>query len=119
MSATTRDSRLHRRVPARVHIAFIIRCSALTAAVACIPMSSGRAQAQQRPLTRMQVEAQQACRNAIDTRPGYHARRVGTPVRHGAKQWDVAVTVRRDGSETLRVTCRYNAANEKVTLRPR
>ena len=70
-------------------------------------------------LSRMQLEAQQACQNAVNTRAGYQARRVGTPVQHGAKQWDVPVTVRRDGTETLRVTCRYNAASGKVTLRQR
>ena len=70
-------------------------------------------------LTRTQLEAQQACRNAIDTRAGYQTRRVGTPVQHGAKQWDVPVTVRRDGTENMRVTCRYNGANGKVTLRQR
>lgn len=69
-------------------------------------------------LSRTQLEAQQACKNAIDTRAGYQARRVGTPVRHGAKQWDVPVTVRRDGTETMRVTCRYDGASGKVSLRP-
>jgi hypothetical protein len=29
------------------------------------------------------------------------------------------VTVRRDGSDNMRVTCRYNVANGKVTLRQR
>jgi hypothetical protein len=102
-----------------------------TAVVACTLMSSRSAQAQvpsrspqapqreSRQLSRTQVEAQQACQNAINTRAGYQARKVGTPVQHGKKQWDVPVTVRRDGSETLRVSCRYNAANGKVTLRPR
>jgi hypothetical protein len=70
-------------------------------------------------LSQTQLEAQQACQNAINTRAGYQARRVGTPVRHGAKQWDVPVTVRRDGTETMRVTCRYNGANGKVSLRGR
>lgn len=108
-----------------------------TALVACFLMSSGTVHAQvpsrdpetqQRPqvatrgserLSRVQVEAQQACRNAIDTRPGYQARRVGTPIQHGAKQWDVPVTVRRDGSENMRVSCRYSAASGKVKLRQR
>ncbi len=70
-------------------------------------------------LSRTQLEAQEACQNAINTRAGYQARRVGTPVRHGAKQWDVPVTVRRDGTETMQVTCRYNGANGKVSLRGR
>ena len=70
-------------------------------------------------LSRAQLEAQQACRNAIDTRAGYRTRRVGTPVKHGAKEWDVPVTVRRDGTETMRVTCRSNGANGKVSLRAR
>ena len=69
-------------------------------------------------LSRTQLEAQQECKSAINTHPGYQARRVGTPVQHGAKQWDVPVTVRRDGTETMRVTCRYNGANGKVSLRP-
>src|SRR3954462_11518559 len=108
-----------------------------TALVSCFLMSSRTLHAQvpsripetqQRPhvatreserLSRVQVEAQQACRNAIDTRPGYQARRVGTPVQHGAKQWDVSVTVRRDGSENMRVSCRYSAASGKVKLRQR
>jgi hypothetical protein len=95
-----------------------------SAFVACFLMSSGTVHAQvptreSERLSRVQVEAQQACRNAIDTRPGYQARRVGTPVQHGAKQWDVPVTVRRDGSENMRVSCRYSATSGKVKLRQR
>lgn len=92
--------------------------------VACFLLSAPRMAAQApsrtpKPLSRTQLEAQQACRNAIDTRAGYQARRVGAPVQHGAKQWDVPVTVRRDGTETMHVTCRYNPANGKVSLRAR
>ena len=101
------------------------------AVVACIVVSRGSAHAQlptrvpqvatrtRDGLTEAQLEAQRECRNAIDTRPGYQVRRVGTPVRHGTRQWDVPVTVRRDGSEIMRVTCRCNGANGKVTLRQR
>lgn len=101
--------------------AFVLVSSASARAQAPsrIPQSQQQRARSPRQLSRTQIEAQQACQNAINTRAGYQARRVGTPVRHGTKQWDVPVTVRRDGSETLRVSCRYNGANGKVTLRPR
>lgn len=68
-------------------------------------------------LSDAQLEAQQECRNSIDARAGYRTVREGTPVAHGARQWDVPVTVQRDGRSTMAVTCRFNTANRKVTLR--
>jgi hypothetical protein len=68
-------------------------------------------------LSEGQLEAQQECQNSINSRAGYHAVRLGTPVAHGARQWDVPVTVRRDGRSTMSVTCRFNTANRRVTLR--
>ena len=92
-----------------------VACCLLSAA----PMAAQAPSEASKRLSRTQLEAQQACKNAIDTRAGYQARRVGKPVRHGGKQWDVPVTVRRDGTETMHVTCRYNSANGKVSLRAR
>ena len=70
-------------------------------------------------MTREQYEVQRACENSVNSRPGYQVRSAGTPVAHGTRQWDVPLTVVRDGGTSQRVTCRYNTANGKVSLRPR
>jgi hypothetical protein len=70
-------------------------------------------------LTRAQLEAEQECKHSINSRPGYEVRRVGTPVADGAHAWVMSLTVRRDGEEDLRATCRYDASSGRVALRPR
>jgi len=71
------------------------------------------------PLTRTQFEAQQECKNSINSRPGFQAAWVGKPVRREKQAWDVPVTVRRDGEVNQRATCRFDASSGRVTLRPR
>jgi hypothetical protein len=70
-------------------------------------------------LTRAQVEAEQECKHSINSRPGYEVRRVGTPVADGPHAWVMSLTVRRDGEENVRATCRYDASSGRVALRPR
>ena len=61
--------------------------------------------------------ATRVCENYINERRGWHALQVGTPTQHGQRQWDVPVTVRRNGRGDETVTCRYNTANGKVSIR--
>lgn len=61
--------------------------------------------------------AESACQSYISARRGYQVLQVGTPVRHGRKQWDVPMSIRRNGHRDQTVTCRYNAASNKVSLR--
>jgi len=68
-------------------------------------------------LSDAQLQAQQECQTAINGRPGFRVIQLGAPVAHGARQWDVPLTVSRDGRQEQAVTCRYNTANGKVTLR--
>ena len=68
-------------------------------------------------LSNAQLQAQQECQTAINGRPGFRVAQLGIPVAHGARQWDVPLTVRRDNRQAQPVTCRYNTANGKVTLR--
>ena len=68
-------------------------------------------------LSNAQLQAQQECQTAVNGRPGFRVGQLGVPVAHGARQWDVPLTVSRDGRQEQSVTCRYNTANGKVTLR--
>jgi len=73
--------------------------------------------------------AQRLCENYVNGRRGYHVVQVGTPMQHGRRQWDVPVTVQRNGrgDQNVRgdqngrgdqnVTCRYNTANGKLSLK--
>jgi hypothetical protein len=60
--------------------------------------------------------AQRVCENYINQRRGWRAVQVGTPTQHGQRQWDVPVTVDRNGRGQQTVTCRYNTANGKVSI---
>ena len=82
-------------------------------------INSGRETRRTNEMSREQYEVQRACENSINSRPGYRLQQAGTPVAHGARQWDVPLTVQRDGGVDQQVTCRYNTANGKVTLRQR
>jgi hypothetical protein len=68
------------------------------------------------PGSRYMQRAQRTCENYINQRRGMHVMQVGTPTQHGQRQWDVPVTVRRNGRGDETVTCRYNTANGKVSL---
>src|SRR5690242_10570769 len=48
--------------------------------------------------------AQRVCENYINQRRGWRAMQVGTPTQHGQRQWDVPVTVRRNGRGEETVT---------------
>jgi len=61
--------------------------------------------------------AERLCENYLNDRRGYRVVQVGTPVPHGQRQWDVPVTVRRGGRGDQTVTCRYNSANGKLSVR--
>src|ERR1051326_7951150 len=65
----------------------------------------------------MAQQAESACQNYVHERRGYQVLGVGEPTRHGRNQYDVPVTVRRNGRRESTVTCRYNAANNKLSLR--
>src|SRR5206468_10907620 len=61
--------------------------------------------------------AQRLCENYVNGRRGYQVVSVGTPTQHGQRQWDVPVTVRRNGRSDQMVTCRYNTANGRLSLK--
>ena len=65
----------------------------------------------------MDQQAETMCQNYVSQRRGYQVVNVGAPNRHGRNQYDVPVTVRRNGRREMTVTCRYNAANDKLSLR--
>jgi hypothetical protein len=60
--------------------------------------------------------AQRLCENYVNGRRGYQVVSVGTPTQHGQRQWDVPVTLRRNGRGDQSMTCRYNTANGKLSL---
>jgi hypothetical protein len=62
-------------------------------------------------------QAQTLCQDYVNNRRGYRVIQVGTPVAHGRNLWDVPVTVQRNGRRESTVTCRYNAASNKLSLR--
>jgi hypothetical protein len=62
-------------------------------------------------------QAQTMCENFVNQRRGYRVVSVGTPVQHGRNLWDVPVTVQRNGRRQSTMTCRYNAASNKLSLR--
>lgn len=65
----------------------------------------------------MDQQAASMCQNYVSQRRGYQVVSVGAAIQHGRKQFDVPVTVRRNGRRETTVTCRYNAANNRVSLR--
>jgi hypothetical protein len=66
----------------------------------------------------MTQNAQNACQNYLSTRRGYQVVQMGTATRQGQNSWNIPVTVRRNnGRRDQTVTCRYNAASNKVSLR--
>lgn len=65
----------------------------------------------------MDQQVETMCQNYISQSRGYQILNVGTPTRHGRNQYDVPVTVRRNGRREMTMTCRYNAASNKLSLR--
>ena len=65
----------------------------------------------------MDQQAASMCQNYVSQRRGYQVVNVGAAVRHGRNQYDVPVTVSRNGRRQSTVTCRYNAASNKLSLR--
>jgi hypothetical protein len=63
-----------------------------------------------------EARAQRLCRDYVNAKAGYRVERVGDPTQHGPN-WDVPVRVRRNGRTNVLVTCRYNSANSKLSLR--
>jgi len=61
--------------------------------------------------------AQRLCENYVNGGRGYQVVSMGTPMQHGQRQWDVPVTVRRNRGGEQSMTCRYNTANGKVSLK--
>lgn len=59
--------------------------------------------------------ARRACENYVNSRRGWHAAQVGSPVEQG-RQLNIPVTVERHGRQET-VNCRYNTANGKVSIR--
>jgi hypothetical protein len=62
-------------------------------------------------------QVQTLCENYVNSKPNRRVIQVGTPVRQGRNLWDVPVTVQRNGRRQQTVTCRYNAASNKLSLR--
>lgn len=71
--------------------------------------------AAQREETR-EARAQRVCRDNVNGRRGYRVESVGDPTQRG-NTWDVPLRVRRNGRTNVLVTCRYNTASGKVSLR--
>ena len=62
-------------------------------------------------------QAASMCQNYVSQRRGYQVVSVGAATRHGRNQYDVPVTVRRNGRRESTVTCRYNVSSNKLSLR--
>ena len=80
-------------------------------------MSNGNGRRFDRSTQGLAQTAQTSCQSYVSSRRGYQVLQVGTPTRHGQNNWDVPVSVQRQGRRDQTVTCRYNAANNKVSLR--
>jgi len=65
----------------------------------------------------MDQQAASMCQNYVSQRRGYQVVSVGNATRHGRNQYDVPITVRRNGRRESTVTCRYNAASNRLSLR--
>jgi hypothetical protein len=63
-----------------------------------------------------EARAQRICRENVNGRRGYRVESVGDPTQHG-NNWDVPLRVRRNGRTNVLVTCRYNSATSKISLR--
>lgn len=63
-----------------------------------------------------EARAQRLCRDYVNSKAGYRVERVGDPTQHGVN-WDVPLRVRRNGRTNVSLTCRYNSANSKLSLR--
>ena len=63
-----------------------------------------------------EARAERLCRDYVNAKAGYRVERVGDAAQHGAN-WDVPLRVRRKGRTTVSMTCRYNSANSKLSLR--
>ncbi len=63
-----------------------------------------------------EARAERLCRDYVNAKAGYRVERVGDATQHGVN-WDVPLRVRRNGHTNVSVTCRYNSANSKLSLR--
>lgn len=61
--------------------------------------------------------ASRRCASFVNAKKGYHVERVGDVTSRGRNLWDVALSVRRAGRGTVDMTCRFNAASGKYSLR--
>jgi hypothetical protein len=57
------------------------------------------------------------CESFVNARKGYQVEKVGDVTARGQRLWDVALRVRRDGRNNVPVTCRFNEASGKFSLR--
>lgn len=66
----------------------------------------------------MAQQVQSLCQDYVNNRRNYRVITVGTPTLRGQNLYDVPVTVQRNnGQRESTVTCRYNAASNKLSLR--
>lgn len=63
-----------------------------------------------------EARAQRLCRDFVNSKRGYRVETVGDPVARGA-MYDVPIRVRRNGRSNVEVTCRFNSANNKLSMR--
>ena len=61
--------------------------------------------------------ASRRCVSLVNAKKGYTVERVGDVTARGRNLWDVALRVRRAGKGTVDMTCRYNGASGKYSLR--
>jgi hypothetical protein len=60
--------------------------------------------------------AQRRCEDFVNSAPGYHVLSVGPATRHGGL-WDVSLTVRRHGRDGVPITCRFNPASNRLSIK--
>ena len=61
--------------------------------------------------------AARRCESFVNARKGYQVEKVGDVTSRGQRLWDVAFRVRHGGRNNVPVTCRFNEASGKFSLR--
>jgi hypothetical protein len=60
--------------------------------------------------------AQRRCEDFVNSAPGYRVLTVEPATRHGTL-WDVSMTVRHHGRDGVPITCRFNPASNRLTIK--
>ena len=60
--------------------------------------------------------AQRRCEDFVNSAPGYRVLSVGPAMRRGGL-WDVPLTVRNHGRDGVPITCRFNPASNRLSIK--